>query len=227
MEDIKKNYQRIKVEIPNNVSLVVSTKTRTVEEIEEVINAGAEIIGENRVQEAALKYKEIDDSIDWHLIGHLQSNKVKQAVNIFSMIQSVDSIKLAEKIDKECKNIDKKMSVLLEINIASEESKYGFEPNAEKLSKILKYIKENLTNLEVKGLMTVEPYFNEPEKSRIYLQKMNTLYDKIKSNNFPELEILSMGMTNSYKVAIEEGANMVRIGTAIFGERNYCKSKIS
>ena len=171
MEDIEKNYQKIRGDIPDNISLVVSTKTRTVEEIEKLINIGARIIGENRVQEAELKYNEIGDSVQWHMIGHLQTNKVKQAVNIFSMIQSVDSVKLAEKIDKECKKIDKKMSVLIEINISGEESKYGFEPDVEKISEILKHINENLTNLNVKGLMTVEPYFKENEEARPYFKK--------------------------------------------------------
>ncbi len=215
---IKENVMRIKSELPTYVTLVAATKTRTIEEIKEAIDAGIEIIGENYVQEAEKKFQVLKEKVKFHCIGHLQRNKVKKAVKIFDMIQTVDSIKVAEEIDKRCRTIGKVMPVLVEINIAREETKTGCIP--EELESLIESI-SFLDNIKVKGLMTMAPYFEDPEDYRLYFRNTKKLFDKIKNLNIEnvDMDILSMGMSDSYKVAIEEGANMVRIGTKLFGPR--------
>ena len=169
--------------------------------------------GENRVQELVEKQKLIQD-IHWHMIGHLQRNKVRQVVGNVALIQSLDSIRLAEEINNVSKSRDIISQVLVEINIAAEENKYGIAPQdahafIEAVSK--------LSNIKIKGLMTVAPFVSDPEDNRVYFAKMNEIFNSLKSDF--DMQFLSMGMTNDYEAAIEEGANMVRIGTAIFGER--------
>jgi pyridoxal phosphate enzyme (YggS family) len=211
---IKENIEQIKKDIPSNVTLVAATKTRSVDEIKEAIKAGITIIGENYVQEAESKI-ELKGKVKIHGIGHLQTNKIKGAVDIFDMIETVDSVKVAKEIDKRS---SKQMPVLVELNIAKEASKSGVMP--EKTIELINEISK-LKNIKIKGLMTMAPYFDDPEKDRPYFKQMKQLFDKIKSMNIPnvDMEILSMGMSDSYKVAIEEGATMVRIGTKIFGKR--------
>lgn len=215
---IKENVEKIKSEIPNDVTLVAATKTRPIREIEEAIESGITIIGENYVQEAEKKYNVLKDKVKFHFVGHLQTNKVKKAVGIFSMLQTVDSLKLAEEIDKRCKAINKIMPVLIEVNVGKEENKTGVLP--EDTIWLIKKI-NNLKNIKIKGLMTMAPYFDNPEKTRPYFKKTKELFDRIKALNTPNvyMEILSMGMSDSYKIAVEEGSNMIRIGTKIFGER--------
>jgi hypothetical protein len=198
-----------KLGIPSNVKLIAVTKTRTVEEIKESINAGIICIGENRVQEAEEKFPYLP-KVEKHLIGSLQTNKVRLAVELFDMIQSVDSLKLAKEIDKRCEAISKVMPVLVEVNIGEEFNKHGI-----KLEYVESFVKEisQLSNISVQGLMCVAPLVN-PEEARPYFKKMKQTFDSING-----LKWLSMGMSNDYKVAIEEGSNMVRIGTAIFWER--------
>ncbi len=215
--EIKTRYEEIIRTIPDNVKLVAATKQRNIEEILQAVDAGIRIVGENYVQEALSKYKKIDN-VEWHLIGHLQRNKVKDAIKIFDCIQSVDSLRLAEEINKQCEKLNKVMPILIEVNIGGEESKYGI--SSDKTVDLIAQI-ALLPNIHVEGLMTMEPYFDNPNDARPYFRKMKQLFDEIKNMNIPdtEIKILSMGMSNSYQVAIEEGSNMVRIGTKLFGPR--------
>ena len=217
---IKKNAKKILDELPENVELVAAAKTRSPGEIEEVIRAGVKIIGENYIQEAEKAFEAIGKRVKWHFIGHLQKNKVKKAVKIFDIIETVDSYPLAYEINERCKEIDKIMPILIEINSGKEEQKFGIFPE-DALDLIQKI--SPLPQLKIMGLMTMGPRFGNPEDSRPYFIETRKIFDKIKALNLPrvEMEYLSMGMTNSYKIAIEEKANMVRIGTLIFGKRNY------
>jgi len=223
-ETIKRNVARILEELPDGVELVAAAKTREPEEIVEAIEAGIKIIGENYVQEAERASEVVGNKVRWHFIGHLQRNKVKKAVTLFDMIETVDSVEMAGEIDKRCAQIGKVMPVLIEINSGHEEQKSGVLPeNAAQLVKELSVF----PNIRIMGLMTMGPRFGNPEDSRPYFVETKKIFDRLKELNLPEIEMryLSMGMTNSYKVAIEEGANMVRIGTRIFGERKYEKGR--
>jgi PLP dependent protein len=217
---INVNIKKLLNELPEGVQLVAAAKTRTPEEIREAIEAGLTIIGQNYVQEAERARSAIGDPVKWHLIGHLQSNKAKVAARLFDMIETVDSLKLATAIDKACKEIDKILPVLIEINSGEEEQKAGVMPkDAASLVKAMTELK----NIRVMGLMTMGPFSCDPEESRPYFKRTKTLFDEIKAMaiSLVEMKYLSMGMSDSYKAAIEEGANLVRIGTMIFGER--CK----
>ncbi|MBL7177362.1 MAG: YggS family pyridoxal phosphate-dependent enzyme [Desulfobacteraceae bacterium] len=215
---IKGNLREILKELPEGVRLVGAAKTRSPEEILEAIEAGLEIVGENYVQEAEKALQVIGGKAKWHLIGHLQSNKAKKAVKIFDMIETVDSIKLAGAIDKASQNIGKVMPVLIEINSGEEPQKAGVMP--EEAITLIKEI-STLKNITIMGLMTMGPFAGDPEEARPYFQKTKKIFEEIKLMALPgvEMKYLSMGMSNSYKVALEEGANLIRIGTKIFGER--------
>lgn len=217
---IRENVKKILDELPDGVILVAAAKTRTPEEILEAIEAGVQIIGENYVQEAERAYGVIGNRAKWHMIGHLQKNKVKKAVRIFDMIETVDSVKLAKEIDKQCKKIGKVMPVLVEVNSGEEPQKSGVMPD-----EVVDLVKEisKFENIKVEGLMTMGPLLDDPEELRPYFRKTRELFEKIRDMDIPNVEMkyLSMGMSDSYKVAIEEGANMVRIGTKIFGPRIY------
>lgn len=217
---IKDNMKEILEELPEGVELVGAAKTRAPDEILECVEAGLKIIGENYVQEAERAFQMIGDKAKWHMIGHLQSNKAKKAVKIFDMIETVDSIKLAKAIDKACADIGKVILVLIEINSGEEIQKAGVLP--EDAVSLVRDISE-LKNIKIMGLMTMGPFAGDPEDARPYFQKTKKLFEEIKKMDLPgvEMEYLSMGMSNSYKVALEEGANMVRIGTKIFGEREF------
>jgi pyridoxal phosphate enzyme (YggS family) len=220
---IKENVNRILSELPGGVELVAAAKTRTPGEILEAIESGVTAIGENYVQEAEKAHDMVGSRAKWHFIGHLQRNKVRKAVLIFDMIETVDSVEIAEEIDKRCAQIGKVMPVLIEINSGREKQKTGVLPeNAEPLIKKI----STLPNIKVKGLMTMGPRFGNPEDSRPYFVATRKLFERMKELNLPDVEMqyLSMGMTNSYKIALEEGANVVRIGTRIFGEREYEKA---
>jgi len=215
---IKQSVKKILTELPDGVELIVAAKTRTPEEILEAVQAGARIIGENYVQEAERVYEVVGNKVKWHFIGHLQRNKVKKAVGIFDMIETIDSIEIAKEIDNRCKEIGKVMPVLIEINSGREKQKTGvFPEDAEPLIKAISV----LPNIRVQGLMTMGPHFGNPEDARPYFSETRKLFQQIRLLNLHNVDMkyLSMGMTNSYKVALEEGANMVRIGTKIFGER--------
>ena len=216
---IKQNVSQILSELPEGVQLVAAAKTRKPEEILEAIETGIKIVGENYVQEAERAYELIGNKAKWHFIGHLQKNKVKKAVKIFDMIETVDSFELVKEIDKRCAQIGKVMSVLIEVNIGREAQKSGVLPeNTEQLAKEI----SALPNIRLMGLMTMGPLSGDPEDSRPYFVAMKKLFEKMKKVELPntEMKYLSMGMTNSYQIAPEEGANIVRIGTKIFGERN-------
>jgi len=217
---IKDNIQKILSELPEGIQLVAAAKTRSPEEILEATKSGVKIIGENYVQEAERAYAKVGNKAKWHFIGHLQRNKVKNAVRIFDMIETVDSTEIAIEIDKRCSQIDKVMPVLIEINSGKEKQKSGVLPeDAEQLVREI----AGLQNIKIMGLMTMGPRFGNPEDSRLYFVETRGIFDKIRKLGLPNIEMryLSMGMTNSYKIAIEEGANIVRIGTKIFGERDY------
>lgn len=197
---------------------MAAAKARTPEEIMQAAQAGVEIVGENYVQEALAAFNVVGHRVKWHFIGHLQRNKVKKAVEIFDMIETVDSPELSKEIDKRCSQRKRIMPVLVEINSGREKQKSGIFPkDAED------FIKEisGLKNIKIEGFMTMGPMFGDPEDARPYFVETKKLFDRIKTLNLPGLEMkyLSMGMTNSYRVAIEEGANIVRIGTKIFGPR--------
>ncbi|HDG97209.1 MAG TPA: YggS family pyridoxal phosphate-dependent enzyme [Desulfobacterales bacterium] len=217
---IKENVQAILRELPEGVRLVGAAKTRTPEEILEAIEAGLEIIGENYVQEAEKAYEAIGDRAKWHMIGHLQSNKAKKAVRIFDMVETVDSVKLARALDNACQKLGKQMEVLIEVNSGEEPQKAGVMPD--EVTPLVKEISQ-FDNIKVMGLMTMGPFTGDPEDARPYFQKTRAIFEELKGMDIPgvEMKYLSMGMSNSYKVALEEGANMVRIGTKIFGPRSY------
>jgi len=204
---------------PDSIRLVAVSKTVPAETVKEAIEAGATILGENYVQDAREKFDAlVHYPVSWHFIGHLQSNKAKYAVRLFDLIHSVDSLKLARALDKEAKKVDKIQPILVQVNISGEDTKSGI--SAEDAPGLIPEI-SHLKNLSIKGLMTMPPYFYQPEKVRPYFAALRELRDQMKKQSLPNvsLEELSMGMTGDFEVAIEEGATLVRIGTAIFGER--------
>ena len=217
---IKQNVARIVSELPQGVELVAAAKARLPEEVLEAVQSGIKMVGENYVQEAEKAYEMVGNKVKWHFVGHLQKNKVKKAVKLFDMIETVDSVEIAQEIDKRCQRIGKVMPILVEINSGEEEQKSGvLPPDAERLIREI----SGLKNIKVMGLMTMGPRFGNPEDSRPCFIKTRKIFDRIKKLGLANVEMryLSMGMTNSYKVAIEEGANIVRIGTKLFGERSY------
>ncbi len=216
---ITKNVTDIQHSFPSGVLLVAAAKTRLPDEVKAAINAGIKAIGYNYVQEAERIHQAIDDSVQWHMIGHLQRNKVKKAIQIFDMIETIDSVELAEAVNKQCALYGKIMPVLIEINSGKESNKTGVLP--EHTEKLILQI-NHLPNLRIQGLMTMGPRFGNPEDARPYFKATKAVFDRIMKTKVPHVEMryLSMGMSNSYKIAIEEGANIVRIGTVLFGERN-------
>jgi pyridoxal phosphate enzyme (YggS family) len=201
------------------VTIVAVTKTQSVGRIREAVSAGLTILGENRVQEAAEKIAGLADlPVVWHLIGHLQTNKVKQAVALFSLIQSVDSLKLAAEIDRQARQAGKIQDILLQINVAGEESKFGIDPKA---AVTVTAALEALPNIRLCGLMTIAPFFAQAEQTRPIFRQTKQLFDELKKcvANPEQFRWLSMGMTHDYTVAVEEGSNMIRVGSGIFGER--------
>lgn len=198
---------------PEEIVLVAVTKTRSVEEIREAIAHGVEHIGENYVQEAEKKFVEIGTAVHWHMIGHLQRNKVKHAVEIFDFVHSIDSEQLARELGRRAKAASKCVDVMVEVNISGEQSKFGVEPdNALDLAGSIR----DIPGIRLCGFMGMAPIVNCPEEARPYFAKLKQLWDKLPDEN---RIFLSMGMTQDFEVAIEEGSNMVRIGTAIFGSR--------
>jgi pyridoxal phosphate enzyme (YggS family) len=219
MSNIKENVRCILNELPPTVHLVAAAKSRTPTEIKEALDAGIRIIGENYVQEAEQAYGIVGKLAQWHFIGHLQKNKVKKAVEIFDMLETVDSLELSREIDRRCTQIGKVMPVLIEVNSGCEEQKSGVLPG--EVAPLAQAI-SMLPNVRLMGLMTMGPQVGDPEDSRLYFVTTRKVFEEVQSLNLPntEMKYLSMGMTNSYRVALEEGANMVRLGTLIFGERD-------
>jgi len=200
---------------PAEVKLVAVSKTVETDRIKEAIEAGVTILGENYVQEAQKKIEEIGHGVSWHFIGHLQSNKVKYAIRLFDMIHSIDSIPLAEELNRRAEKESRRMNVMVEVNLSGEASKFGTEE--EKAFDIARQV-SNFQNLSLIGLMTMPPYFDDPELSRPYFIQLRALKERMVKEDIPVKE-LSMGMSNDFEVAIEEGATHVRVGTAIFGAR--------
>jgi pyridoxal phosphate enzyme (YggS family) len=215
---ITENVQRLLRELPEGVELLAAAKERTAEEISEAIRAGIKIIGENYLQDAQRVFPDVKGKAHWHFIGHLQTKKVRKVVEMFDMIESVDSLRLAQEIERCCAARDEVMPVLIEVNSGKEQQKYGVNPEdvPELIGEIVSY-----PHIKIMGLMTMGPRFGNPEEARPYFEKTRELFEQIKGLHSPNVEMkyLSMGMTNSYEVALEEGANLVRIGTKIFGDR--------
>ncbi|MFC2002424.1 YggS family pyridoxal phosphate-dependent enzyme [Chloroflexota bacterium] len=217
---IEENVKRILSELPNGVQLVAAAKTRGPEDILRAVEAGVKTIGENYVQEAETAYQVVGNKAEWHLIGHLQKNKVKRAVSIFDMVETVDSVEIAKEIDKRCAQVNKILPVLIEINSGREKQKTGVLPeDAEQLVREI----SGMPNIKIMGVMTMGPRFGDPESSRPHFKETRKIFERLKELDLPNVEMryISMGMTNSYQIALEEGANIVRIGSKIFGERDY------
>ena len=204
----------------DEVTLIAVSKTKPVEMLQEIYDENIRDFGENKVQELCSKMEQLPSDIRWHMIGHLQRNKVKYIVGKVELIQSVDTYRLAEEINIQAKKQNVIVPILVEVNIAHEESKFGI--SAEDAILLVEEISK-LENIRIKGLMTIAPYVENPEDNRLYFRKIKQLSVDITNKNIDNvfMEILSMGMTGDYMVAIEEGATMVRVGTGIFGERNY------
>jgi pyridoxal phosphate enzyme (YggS family) len=204
------------------VKLVCVTKEASLSEIEEVLALGVKDIGENKVQDALVKYKAIGDRAIWHLIGHLQTNKVKDAVRIFSLIHSVDSVRLAKEIDAQAKKIGKVQDILIQVNMSGEESKFGVAPD--EASKLFEEI-ALYPNINTSGLMTIAPEVLDPEETRPCFRRLRELRDELQNSQLTTHNLqLSMGMTNDFEAAIEEGSTMVRVGRAIFCEGVGCEA---
>ncbi len=215
---VKRNSERILKEIPQNVTLLAAAKTRTIEEVKAAFEAGIRHFGHNYVQEARVMAPDLDLKAKWHMIGHLQRNKAKDAVELFDMIETLDSIRLAEELEKRCAATGKTLEVLVEINSGMEDEKSGVLP--QDLAPLV-VAASGFPHLRLVGLMTMGPLEGEPERSRPYFAKTRQLFDELRKANLPgvEMRVLSMGMSGSFRVAIEEGATMVRLGTALFGPR--------
>jgi len=202
------------------VTLIAVSKTKPVETLQEAYDLGVRIFGENKVQELTAKYEALPKDIHWHMIGHLQTNKVKYIIDKAELIHSVDSLKLAETIEKEAAKHDLIADILVEVNVAEEESKFGM-----KMEEVIPFVEKvsAFPHVRVRGLMTIAPFVENPEENRAIFADLHKLYIDIKKKNHDNdtVSVLSMGMTNDYEVAIEEGATMVRVGTGIFGARNY------
>ena len=202
---------------PRSVQLVAAAKSQPAERVRQAVEAGIGIVGENYIQEAQAKFEILSDpTIQWHFIGHLQRNKAKYAVRLFELIHSVDSVGLAVELNKQARNAGKTQPVLVQVNISGEPSKSGI--GQEQTSELIRTIAE-FSNIQVQGLMTMPPYFDAPERARPYFAALRRLRDRLQHTLGLPLRDLSMGMTGDFEVAIEEGATLVRIGTAIFGDR--------
>ncbi len=226
-ESLEQRVRAIKGSLPPHVLLVAAAKTRSAAEVQTAVASGIVAVGYNYIQEAeamrqTLKEWEMQETsrrLQWHLIGHLQRNKAKRAVELFDMIETIDSLRIAEAVDRRCADIGKVMPVLIEINSGRESNKTGAPPD--ELISLVRQIAE-LKHIEIQGLMTMGPRFGDPEEARPYFRLTKKLFDQLIKENVPhtEMRFLSMGMSNSYEQAIEEGANVVRIGTRLFGARN-------
>lgn len=215
---IKTNLLEIKAALPGNVTLVAVSKTKPVPELMEAYDAGQRIFGENKIQEMADKYDQMPKDIQWHMIGHVQSNKVKFMAHFVSLIHGVDSLKLLQEIDKQAKKHNRVIDCLLQMHIAEEETKFGMDEN--ELDTLLSSAEyKALKNIDVKGLMGMATFTRDESQIKKEFMHLKTIFDKVKTNN-PQFEILSMGMSGDYKIAIKCGSTMVRIGSSIFGGRN-------
>lgn len=225
LEQVRKNIDeacRMAGRDPKEVTLIAVSKTKPVSMLKEAYDAGARCFGENKVQEIMDKHPQLPEDIQWHMIGHLQRNKVKYIVDKVSMIHSVDSLRLAQTIEQEAAKHNVCVPVLLEVNVAQEESKFGL-----KMDEVLPLIETiaDFPHIKVQGLMTIAPYVENAEDNRDFFRQLKKLSVDIEAKNINNvsMSVLSMGMTGDYQVAVQEGATMVRVGTGIFGERNYMR----
>ena len=225
LEQVRKNIDeacRMAGRDPKEVTLIAVSKTKPVSMLKEAYDAGARCFGENKVQEIMDKHPQLPEDIQWHMIGHLQRNKVKYIVDKVSMIHSVDSLRLAQTIEQEAAKHNVCVPVLLEVNVAQEVSKFGL-----KMDEVLPLIETiaDFPHIKVQGLMTIAPYVENAEDNRDFFRQLKKLSDDIEAKNINNvsMSVLSMGMTGDYQVAVQEGATMVRVGTGIFGERNYVR----
>ena len=225
LEQVRKNIDeacRMAGRDPKEVTLIAVSKTKPVSMLKEAYDAGARCFGENKVQEIMDKHPQLPEDIQWHMIGHLQRNKVKYIVDKVSMIHSVDSLRLAQTIEQEAAKHNVCVPVLLEVNVAQEESKFGL-----KMDEVLPLIETiaDFPHIKVQGLMTIAPYVENAEDNRDFFRQLKKLSVDIEAKNINNvsMSVLSMGMTGDYQVAVQEGATMVRVGTGIFGERNYVR----
>ena len=205
---------------PSEITLVAVSKTKPVSMLQEAYDAGARVFGENKVQEIMDKYDQLPSDIQWHMIGHLQRNKVKYIIDKVAMIHSVDSLRLAQTIEQEAAKKELVMPILLEVNVAEEDTKFGLK--VEEVLPLLEQI-SSFSHIQVKGLMTIAPFVENPEENREVFRTLKKLSVDISAKNINNvtMSVLSMGMTGDYMVAVQEGATMVRVGTGIFGARNY------
>lgn len=227
---LKENLKRVEDKITascersgrnrEDVTLIAVSKTKPVETLRESYDMGVRVFGENKVQELVEKYETLPKDIHWHMIGHLQRNKVKYIIDKVELIHSVDSLRLAETIDREAKKHNLTANILIEVNVAGEDSKFGVSP--EELETLVEEI-SHFSNIQVRGLMTIAPFVENAEENRAVFARLRKLSVDIASKNIDNVNVglLSMGMTNDYEVAIEEGATIIRVGTGIFGERDY------
>lgn len=221
LEDIKKSANNSNRN-PDKIQLIAVTKTIDTDIIQEAINYGVTDIGENKVQELVRKYEEIGPVVKWHLIGHLQRNKVKYIIDKVDLIHSLDSYRLAKEINKRAKQVDRTIECLVQVNVSGEDTKFGTSPN--ELQELLNKV-SIFKNIKIVGLMTMAPHVENKEDTREYFKTLKDLADeinKLKIKNI-EMKYLSMGMSNDFEVAVEEGSNLVRVGSRIFGKRDYSK----
>ncbi len=228
MIDIKKNYRELADKVKSysrDITIITVSKTRSIDEIQTAIDGGANVLGENKVQEIIAKYEHFTD-IDFHMIGHLQSNKVKYIIDKVKMIHSVDSLKLAKEIDKRAKYHNLKMNILIQINAGREKNKYGVM--VEDAETLIRDIIASTDNVSIQGLMCVVPVVENESDAAPYFKRVKEEFDRLKILNIEGFnpKYLSMGMTNDYETAIVEGSNMIRVGSGIFGPRNYAKGSM-
>lgn len=223
LQEVEQKIQEVCTKVNRareEITLIAVSKTKPISMLQEVYHLGVRDFGENKVQELSEKHPQLPQDINWHLIGHLQTNKVKQVIDKAALIHSVDSVRLAEVIEKEAAKKNVIVNILLEVNVAEEESKFGF-----KVEEVLSAVETiaRFPHVRIKGLMTIAPFVENPEENRSVFVRLQKLSVDIRSKNIDNVsvDILSMGMTNDYQVAIEEGATMVRVGTGIFGAREY------
>lgn len=229
MSTISENIQVVREKIaavcyrigrrPEEIEIVGVTKTWPAAVVDEAIRSGIRIIGENRVQEAAAKKSAVKEPATWHLVGHLQTNKARKALQLFDLIQSVDSLHLAEKLDRECEKLGKTIDVLVQVNTSGEASKFGVEPGAAR--ELVERIAARLSRVRIRGLMTIGLFTDDPTKIRPCFAQLRELSEAIRKSSIPgvEMRYLSMGMSDDFPIALEEGANMLRLGRVLFGER--------
>ncbi|OAD92817.1 YggS family pyridoxal phosphate enzyme [Aequorivita soesokkakensis] len=216
---ISENLKKFNKELPNNVTLVAVSKTKPVSDLMEAYNAGQRIFGENKIQEMESKWQEMPKDVEWHMIGHVQRNKVKYMAPFVNLIHAVDSLKLLKEINKEAEKNERTIACLLQIKIAEEDSKFGMD-KADAATLLSSEELKKLQNVKIVGLMGMATFTDDEKQISDEFQKLKKIYDQFRIMN-SELKILSMGMSGDYKIAMENGSNMVRVGSAIFGERNY------